>query len=238
MKYKIVRIFYLSVIASTFSRTLSTRSSSSQEQTSPRKSSRSIKSKQLSASQPSTSRNTTSMKERSSKENQTPPRKSSLGAETLRDALEHKTRSRKPSKRNKSNNADINDGKRSPVTTSKNLASTMLNRLSSSRYKNAQNLPRPLPNPADDFDENGELIDKRKKAPLRLGYSENGELKISLEQPTDEESSEEETDDSESDYDDDLFTTPSSSKSSLRPPSVPKIQLHTSTDSDDTSPRM
>ena len=186
------------------------------------------------------------MKELGKKEKSRSHRQASLGAETLRDILENKNlAARKSSKRKKgvSNTA----GKTSPtvsINTSRNLASTMLNRFSSSKFKNAQNLSRPLPNPREDFDENGDLLDKRKKAPLRLDYSVTGELKLAVESPSDDEESgeqtddEDDTDDSEADYNDDLFTTPSSSKASLRPESVPKIKLHSNTDSDDpTTPR-
>ena len=43
-----------------------------------------------------------------------------------------------------------------------NLATTLRNRYSSSDYARVRERPRPLPNPADEWDENGDLTDKRR----------------------------------------------------------------------------
>ena len=108
------------------------------------------------------------------------PRRSSIDAEVLRDALESEAAGKKKgSKKKKSGSPRL--------TNSDNLATTLLNRYSSSKYERARELPRPLPNPSEEWDENGDFIDKRKKQPLKLSFSQTGELHLALEKLQDED---------------------------------------------------
>ena len=76
--------------------------------------------------------------------------------------------------------ASKSDSNLAPETTTTNLASTMRNRYASASFDAHQKKPRPLPNPAEEWDENGEFLDKRKREPLNVTYGKNGELKLDL----------------------------------------------------------
>ena len=62
-----------------------------------------------------------------------------------------------------------------------NLATTLLNRYSSERYAGVSQLARRLPSPADAWDSDGQLLDQRRRQPLKLGYGGTGELRLQLE---------------------------------------------------------
>ena len=63
-------------------------------------------------------------------------------------------------KKSKTRKARGDDRDTQSVTS--NLATTLRNRYSGSDYERARQRNRPLPNPADEWDENGDLTDKRR----------------------------------------------------------------------------
>ncbi len=149
-----------------------------------------------------------SFKEKGRREKKHSPRRSSLDEETFRDVLdegdEHSPSEsdQKVKKKNKKKKKDDSSSlsSQSKSTLTSNLATTMQNRYSSSKYDRIKHLPRRLPDPSDEWDEDGEYIDKRKKEPLKLKYSAGGELRLALEQL--EEQDDDSVEDSEEDFDD------------------------------------
>ena len=135
-------------------------------------------------------RKTQSLKETQKHLPEKATRRSSIDAEMLRDALEKKnSKSSRKKKKKKDSDAESEEDTISR-TSSQDLAATMLNRYSSSKYDRVRSLPRPLPNPSDDFDENGDLTDRRAKEPLKLNYTYSGELKLALEKLEEQEDNE------------------------------------------------
>ena len=112
----------------------------------------------------------------SAKESKNEKRRSSVTESMI---MQTSTKSKKVVKKTrKLKSASTNDLQNVTPSTSFNLASTMLNRYSSSQYDQVEKKSRPLPNPADKWDSDGKFIDTRTKEPLRLTCSENGNFII------------------------------------------------------------
>ncbi len=124
-----------------------------------------------------------SLKEKGNPKEEDPKRSNS--ADDIQLAASPKARKGRKTRRK---SKDVGDEVIYSQSTTSNLASTLRNSYTSSDYLQARERNRPLPNPADEWDEDGDLIDKRKKEPLKLSYTPTGELRLALDKLDDENS--------------------------------------------------